>query len=136
MRKFITLAATCAALLALPAIAQAGCQTNAGSTQNPAPNAVTTSSGVNCTTNNGTHYTLRIYIQGNQNGWHSVSTGVLFNIYNPPNYYAQTFHASYGCAMFAAGDTQARNKSVLTNVASGTQDIDFGPALALPPDCL
>lgn len=121
--------------LGAPAAAQAGCQVYPNATQNPSSSAITTSSRVGCTSNNGAHYTLRIYIQGNSGGWHSVSTGALWDIFSPGTNYNQTFHASFGCAMFAVADTQGRNKSVLTNVASGTQDVEYGPAVTLRSDC-
>lgn len=135
MRKylFLLLAAVAMSMFVAPAVAQAGCQVQPGPTA--ATTSVQTYSYVACTTGNGSHYQLRMYIQGNYNGWHSVSTGIAFDIFSPVNNYRQRFNGGYGCAMFAAGDTQARNKSVLENMVTHTTDIGYGSVVALPPDC-
>lgn len=127
------LAASFTAILVAPAIASAGCQVQPGSVT--ATTSIQTYSYVSCTSNNGSHYQLRMYIQANSGGWHSVSTGISWDIYNPPTNYLQRFNGGYGCAMFAQADTQARNKSVLENMVTHTTDIGYGPAANLPSSC-
>ena len=131
-RRIVVLAAVAA--FAFPAAAHAGCQVQAGAAT-PYTTSVSTYSYVTCTTNNGAHYQLRMYLQTNDGGWHTASSVITFDIYNPAANYSQRFNGNYPCSPFAAAATQVRNKSVLENMATGTTDVAFGPAATLPSAC-
>lgn len=121
-------------MLAVPSIARAGCQVTAGAMY-PTLTSEVTGSDVDCTSNNGSYYQLRIYAQGNAGGWHSVSTGQSHNIYSPSTGFHGEWSATFPCTLFAQSDTQSRNKSVLENMTTHTKDISYGPPHDLGPAC-
>lgn len=134
MRYLLALALV---LLCAP-LAQAGCQVTPGAVSVATP-YVSTYSNVDCTTNNGSAYELRIYFQENSGGtWHSsnLDNPAVFRISSPGSGYHQRFNVSAGCAMYDASSTATRNKSVLENLVTHTKDTENGTLVSsLPSGC-
>lgn len=123
------------AVLAFPGIAQAGC-TAAGS-GNPVyvDGSMRILSGIQCTTNNGSHYQVRTYMQGDAGGWHSVSEPQTHDYYNPGNYYTNVLPYYFPCSPLTPQDVRVRSKIVVENIASGSIDIGYSGAVTRPSNC-
>lgn len=123
------------ALLAAPAAAQAGCLAEGGTTSVAPPN-LSTFGKMNCTTNNGSHYQLRLYVQSNYGGtWHTVGPGATWDIYSPCNNCSYRRDMSTSCTYFEGPATAVRSKAVVENIVAGSIDVDVGPVSSLPITC-
>lgn len=127
-----------AAAAVAPSVASAGCIAAAGNAAvYPGGGAMDSNSGANCTTNNGLHYEVRIYYQGDSGGWHSV------NLDNPfvyhidlPAYQNYRWFTAIQCAYWAPADNSARVKVRVENLASHQVDTGYSPsATLLPSNC-
>lgn len=142
MRNVLRLAVL-VALLAIPAIgapaAQAGCLAVAGFPSYDSSGSIKANAGIDCTTNNGSSYTVRAYEQGNSTGsWVSVNLNqpFTFNVSNPPNNYSSTRLWFMQCSFFAPADNAFRQKVVVENNGTGTKDIDYSSVnSAMPITC-
>lgn len=139
MRKLLTLLVLCGAL-AVPTVAHAGCIATPGAVTFNVP-AVNTSTHIGCTSNNGEHYQLRIYIQRDSildpNHFTSWPSPVTYNFDHPPDNFVHNYLAGFGChIIFDTTLLHARNKSVLENLVSGSQATTVGPVANVPLNCL
>jgi regulator of RNase E activity RraA len=93
---------------------------------------------VYCTSNNGSLYQTRVYMQSNDGGWHSINLccPVTKSYSNPPNNFLDEFIAPFGpCAQLAASATTVRVKQVLENMVTHSVDTSYGSYYTLPSSC-
>lgn len=126
--------------LSLPAVAapaaHAGCLAQGGAVQ--FFSGYTKANGyMNCTTNNGSSYEMRIYVQGSDGGAGYVSRtpAVRFTINSPANNTQYARVANFSCGYYSAIDTTLRTKVVVQNNATGSTDVDVGPSYTRPSAC-
>jgi len=137
-RKLIILAVL-AALFALPGVAQAGCQAYPAqpyySTANGALYAIGT---IGCSTNNGSHYQMRSYLQTNDGGWH-ILAGVpayVNDFYSPPNGFTRdVLEGFWLCQSIAPAATQVRQKLIVENMVSLQKDTEYSTAYTIASSC-
>jgi hypothetical protein len=136
MRKLILLATMAIAMLATPAIAQAGCQARGGSVQFFS-GYVKSTGYMDCTTGNGSSYEMRIYVQGSNGGAGYVSRtpAIRFTVCCPAANSTTTKTANFDCGYFSATDAFLRTKVVVENNATGSTDVAVGGAYTRPSAC-
>lgn len=135
----ILLAALAVGAFGSTAVAQAGCLAVAGFPSYDSSGSIKANAGIDCTTNNGSGYTVRAYEQGNSTGsWVSVNLNqpFTFSVSNPPNNYSSTRLWFMQCSFFAPADNAFRQKVVVENNTSGTKDTDYSSVnSAMPITC-
>jgi hypothetical protein len=139
MKRFILLAILAAlAVIATPAVASAGCLAGAGFPTYNSAGGIESNSSISCSTNNGSHYTVRSYIQGNSGGWHSVNLNAPYvrTFSSPSDGFSTSWRWFMQCTYFAAADTMFRQKVTVTNDATGTKDEAYSGANSnMPTSC-
>lgn len=145
MRRMLTLAAALCALAAVSGVAApsafAGCTAVAGASSfDPARGAIATHHGITCTTNNGSDYQLRMYMQADNGGWHTTTPKVVKvpDYASPPDNYRDTTPVVYWQCNTTYVPTAAnyvRSKSVIENMVTHTLSVLYGPALLIPSGC-
>jgi len=143
-RRLILLMAVATALLALPAVASAGCAADAGGTayttnvdgNNHAGYAA--AGAIQCTTNNGDWYELRLYYAVSRDGGstYAIATNVTRFGYGPgdplPTNYNSTHHLGWLCTEINNGLVaefdHVRLKVVVENMRTHTTDVENGTA--------
>lgn len=118
--------------------AQAGCLAKAGFQAYNSSGSTEAYAGIECTTNNGSSYTVRGYIQGNSGGWHSVNLNSPFtyNVPSPGNGYNSSRLWFMQCSFFAPADTLFRQKVTVHNNVANTTDTDISTTqTSIPTSC-
>lgn len=124
-----------AALLVIPGVAQAGC-TAAGS-GNPVyvDGSIRILAGIQCTTNNGSHYESRTYMQGDASAWHIVAGPSVKQWYSPANYFSRVDPYYFSCSALTPQDTYIRSKIVVENMVTHSLSIGYSGNLRRPDNC-
>jgi hypothetical protein len=91
--------------------------------------------GIQCTTNNGSHYQARTYMQGNNGGWHIVAGPATKDYYSPGTNYFNVVPYYFSCSPLVPQDSQVRSKIVVENMVTGSIDIGYSGAVARPSNC-
>lgn len=138
MRKYYVLLSLLATLV-IPSVAHAGCLAHADASPSYSPYRYLNSGGINCTSNNGVHYQLRLYLQAKTatGSFASVnlSNPTVVNFTNPPNNYIYTAYQYIQCDPYLIGKTQLRSKTVVENLDSGSVDTDLGASNNIVAAC-
>lgn len=135
MRRFIQLAAIVAALLVPVSIAQAGCLAAGQGNPTYVDGSMRIFGGIQCTSNNGSHYQARTYMQGDAGGWHIVTGPATKDYFSPPNNYFNVVPYYFSCNPLTPQDAHVRSKIVVENVVSGSIDIGYSGAVNRPTNC-
>jgi len=135
IRLIVALVAAFAMLGAGAATASAGCQAIGGASSWRTDNSVNTNHGIECTSNNGSHYQVRMYMQANSGGFHAVTPAISADVFSPPTNFRKLYSNFWSCGYLAAADTQVRAKTVVENIATGSTDVAYGPATTVPASC-
>lgn len=139
MKNVVRLLAIAIAL-AIPTIATpaalAGCQ--AAGSGNPVyvDGAMKIIAGMQCTTNNGSHYQVRTYMQGDSSGSFSIKSGPQTkDYYSPCNGCTYLLSYYFPCSALTPQDIHVRSKIVVENMVSHTTDIGYSGSTTRPPNC-
>ncbi len=125
-----------AALLIMPGVAQAGCTAAGQGNPTYVDGSMLIYGGIQCTTNNGSQYQARTYMQGDAGGtWHIVDGPATKNYYNPPNYYKSVSPYYFLCATLTPQDIRVRSKIVVENMVTHTIDIGYSGSVTRPANC-
>lgn len=144
MRKFLLVLAALAACASFQAVAaplaHAGCVAQAGGTgyiydTNRWPPHYDTAAAIACTSNNGTSYQMRVYLQNYQGGvWDTFLGPDVYNYSNGgnpmPTNYKNVQHQTWVCTSMPTefSFTQVRVKVVVENNATHSISNVYGPA--------
>lgn len=129
-KKLILILATLFTLV-VPQVAHAGCQALGEQVDYRSTTKIFAFGGMYCTTNNGSHYQVRAYIQTNEGGsFHIATPAYSADYYNPGNLIYEAFYGYWTCVHFAdnPGATQWRTKFVVENMVTHSIDPDYGEA--------
>ena len=137
MKRALLFMAAMLAVLALPSAASACNATSAG-----APVYVDGMqrmvAGIHCDTYTGGTYEIRVYLQGDFGGWHSVHIPTtLKRTVTPPNQSNYTRLDTYyeSCNYLTAADEHVRIKTVIENLSTHTIDQSFSGPNTNPDIC-
>lgn len=117
------------------AVAQAGCLAVAGYPTYNSNGSIQSTAGIECTTNNGSSYTVRGYIQGDSGGWHSVNINApyTYNVPSPVNGYQSHRLWFMQCSFFTPADDNFRSKVTVHNNVANTTDTSISSINGLLP---
>lgn len=133
MRRILVLIVAVAAF-AVPAVAHAGCLAAGQGNPTYVDGSMRIFGGIQCTTNNGSHYQARTYMQGDAGGWHIVAGPATKDYYSPGT---GTFVSPYyfPCSPLTPQDVRVRSKIVVENMVTHTTDIGYSGAVTRPANC-
>lgn len=134
MKRLITILVALGAL-AVPAVAQAGCLAAGQGNPTYVDGSMRIFGGIQCTTNNGSHYQARVYMQGDAGGWHIVAGNASYDYFSPPNNYFNVRAYYFPCANLTPQDVRVRSKIVVENMQTGSLNIGYSGAVNRPANC-
>jgi len=138
MRRVFTILAALAAL-AVPAVAApaafAGCTAAGQGNPTYVDGSMRIFGGIQCTTNNGSHYQARTYMQGDAGGWHIVAGPATKDYYSPGTNYFNVVPYYFACSTLTPQDVRVRSKIVVENIVTGTIDVGYSGAVTRPANC-
>lgn len=123
-------------LLAVPAIAEAGCLAAGSGNPTYVDGSVRIFAGIQCTTNNGSHYQVRTYLQGDASGNFVNRSGPLTHDYfSPPNNYSNVLAYYFPCSALTPQDIHMRSAIVVENMVTHTTDVGHSGSVTRPANC-